>query len=250
MVSTVTQQGQMARVQNAIAVAARQTGVDFGYLIQQARVESSLNPDARARSSSATGLYQFIEQSWLATVDKHGAAHGLGWAADAIERGADGRYRIADPALRSAVLDLRRSPEASAAMAAEFASDNRATLERRLGHGVESVDLYLAHFLGAGGATRFLKAYDADPNASAASLFPAGARANRSVFFDKAGNARSLGDIRARFAAKFDGAPIGPRTGNDMRFAGGAMAKTAPANAGVANARLAYLMLASLGIAA
>ena len=244
MVSTVVNDTRTARVQNAIAAASAQTGIDFSYLFQQARIESSLNPDAQAKTSSASGLYQFVEQSWLGTVAKHGAEHGLGWAAAAITRGSDGRYRIADPQMRRAVLALRRNPESAAAMAAEFASDNRAYLERRLGHGVESVDLYLAHFLGAAGAGKFLTALDADPGAAAADLFPAAARANHAVFYDKSGAARSLSDIRQRFATKFGGAPTPDPAPSGLQWA---RATIAPKVTGTATVRLAYLMLASLG---
>ena len=79
------------RVTNAIAMASRRTGVDFSYLLGQAKIESSLNPTARASTSSATGLYQFIDQSWLAVIDKHGSQYGLGWASDAISRRSNGR---------------------------------------------------------------------------------------------------------------------------------------------------------------
>src|SRR3546814_18474267 len=68
-------------VQSAIALASRKTGIDFNYLLGQAQVESGLRPNARAGTSSATGLYQFIDQSWLAVVKQHGAEHGLGWGA-------------------------------------------------------------------------------------------------------------------------------------------------------------------------
>ncbi len=71
-------------VGSAIQRAAARTNVDFGYLFNQAKVESGLDPDAKARTSSATGLFQFIDQTWLGTVKKHGAAHGLDWAANAI----------------------------------------------------------------------------------------------------------------------------------------------------------------------
>src|SRR3546814_13515030 len=71
-------------VQSAIALASRKTGIDFNYLLGQAQVESGLRPNARAGTSSATGLYQFIDQSWLAVVKQHGAEHRLGWAADSI----------------------------------------------------------------------------------------------------------------------------------------------------------------------
>ncbi|MFP5433938.1 MAG: transglycosylase SLT domain-containing protein, partial [Alphaproteobacteria bacterium] len=78
------------RVTNAIAMASRRTGVDFSYLLGQAKIESSLNPSARATTSSATGLYQFIDQSWLAVIDKHGSDYGLGWASDAISQSSNG----------------------------------------------------------------------------------------------------------------------------------------------------------------
>jgi hypothetical protein len=240
MVSTVSSTAQADRVQSAIATASARTGVAFSYLYAQAKVESSLNPDAKAGTSSATGLYQFVEQSWLGTVAKHGAEHGLAAEAAAITRGADGRYRVADPAARTAILALRHSPEASAAMAAEFASDNRVSLERRLGHPVESVDLYLAHFLGSAGAGKFLQAAEADPQASGAALFPAAARANHAIFYERSGAPRSLTEIRQRFAAKFE--PVAPQT--PLQWA-----SVAPARAtNPVNARLAYLMLASLGV--
>jgi hypothetical protein len=261
MVSTVSG-ASSGIVHQAIYNAASATGVDFGYLFNQARVESSLNPEAKARTSSAMGLYQFIEQSWLGVVAKHGDEHGLGWAASAITRGSDGRYRVADPAMRSAILDLRRDPDASAAMAAEFASDNRDCLERRLGHDVEPVDLYLAHFLGAGGATKFLRGYDANPDAAAADLFPSAARSNRGVFYNRDGSARSLAEVRTRFAAKFEGAPPPEYYRNAELVSASIPQPKQPVPAEQwtlnqvqgdsvkANARLAYLMLASLGVSA
>ncbi len=139
----------------AIHRAAASTGVDFSYLLGQARIESGFNPNARAKTSSATGLFQFIDQTWLGTVKQHGAKHGMEWAASAIQQGANGRYHVADPATRRAILDLRKDPGAASSMAAEFAADNQSYLENRLGRATESVDLYLAHFLGAGGAAGF-----------------------------------------------------------------------------------------------
>ena len=256
MVSTISTAGTRGAVHQAIYNAASATGVDFNYLFNQARVESSLNPDARAQTSTATGLYQFIEQSWLGVVAKHGDAHGLGWATSAIERGSDGRYRVADPAMRAAILDQRRNPDAAAAMAAEFASDNRDHLQRRLGHEVEPVDLYLAHFLGAGGATTFLRHYEANPDASAAALFPAAARSNRGVFFSRDGSARRLSEVREQFAAKFEGAvPNQIRSPEpvEARFAQLTVLRQARDYGRApptAQARLAYLMLASLGVSA
>ncbi|HEY9552504.1 transglycosylase SLT domain-containing protein [Allosphingosinicella sp.] len=245
------------RVGGAIFRAAQATGVDFDYLLGQAKIESGLNPTAKARTSSATGLFQFIEQTWLGTVKEHGAKHGLGWAADAIQRGSNGRFHVAG-GLRQTVLDLRTQPEAASAMAAEFASDNKDYLESRLGRPVEGVDLYLAHFLGAGGAREFLGAHDANPDAPAAGILPAAARANRWVFYNRDGSPRSFAEIRARFAAKLgvDEMPVARPAVAPVReqpeFPTVQMAalNTAPeplTRPSPQYARLAYLMLAQLG---
>lgn len=251
------------RIGGAIAQASARTGIDFSYLMNQAKIESGFNPTARARTSSATGLYQFIDQTWLGTVKKHGEAHGLGWAAQAIQQGSDGRYRVADGATRAAILDLRNQPEAASAMAAEFASDNRDHLESDLGRPAEAVDLYLAHFLGAGGASKFLRAHDSNPNGAAADMLPGAARANRNIFYDKSGAPRSFAEIRGRFAAKLGGAGAMPdrlpMQGEFMPLRMASLSPSTPvrlaslsatpqAQAGISPqyARLAYLMLAQL----
>ena len=194
--------GSQGRVTQAIASASQRTGVDFNYLMGQAQIESAMDPQARARTSSATGLYQFIDQSWLAVVNDHGAKHGVDWAANAIQRGSNGRYFVADPNMRQQILELRNHPETASAMAAELATDNRNFLEERTGRAAEPVDLYLAHFLGAGGAAKFLTSMSQSPDTPAAALFPAAARANASVFYDGQGNARSLADVRSNFERK------------------------------------------------
>lgn len=194
-----------ARVPSAVANASAQTGIDFNYLMNQARIESSLDPNARAQTSTAAGLFQFTKQTWLATVKEHGAQHGLAWAADAISRAPDGRYAVSDPSLRESVLDLRFEPEAASNMAAELASDNHNYLADRLGTKPQDVDLYLAHFLGAAGAARFLEAHQANPDAEAASLLPSAAAANRTIFYDRDGQPRSLDAIRNRFAERLQG---------------------------------------------
>jgi hypothetical protein len=195
--------GNVDRVRTAIANASRSTGMDFDYLLGQAQLESGLNPGARAGTSSATGLYQFIDQSWLGIVKQHGAENGLGWASNAITRSGN-RWVVSDPQMKSAILNLRNTPEVSATMAAEFAADNQASLESSLGRGATGTDLYMAHFLGLAGAKSFLQTMQSNPGASGAAMFPAAARANRSIFYDAGGNARSLSDIYQRFAAKLD----------------------------------------------
>ncbi|WP_425229205.1 lytic transglycosylase domain-containing protein [Sphingomonas sp.] len=188
-----------SRVQSAIAAAANRTGVDFAYLLGQAKLESGLNASARAGTSSASGLYQFVEQSWLAVVKRHGAEHGLGWAANSIDRLPNGRLSVGDAGARQAILGLRNDPEVASLMAAEHASDNKASLEGALGRTATGTDLYMAHFLGLGGATRFLRAMGSDPRASGAAMFPDAAGANRNVFYSTDGQPRSLQAIYQRF---------------------------------------------------
>lgn len=197
-----------AHVLQSIASASKRTGVPFNYLLNQAKTESGLNPTAKAPTSSATGLFQFTNQTWLATVATHGEEHGLSWASNAIQRNAGGTFSVSDPQLRQQILDLRFDPAASAAMAGEFASDNANTLRQQLGREVDQTDLSIAHFLGAHGARKFLVALQQSPAASAAAYFPEAAEANRSVFYDKAGSPRSLLEIHSRFAAKAN-APTG-----------------------------------------
>ncbi len=209
--TTIINTASRSPVHNAVANASARTGVDFGYLLNQARVESSLNPQAQASTSSAAGLFQFTKDTWLGTLKAHGADHRLGWAADAISTTPAGRHVIADPTLRQTILDLRFDADASSAMAGELASDNQDFLETGLGRPAEQVDLYLAHFLGADGALKFLRAHDADPAQAAAPLFPQAAAANHSIFFAADGRARSLSEIRETFAAKLN-APIGSST--------------------------------------
>lgn len=204
-----------ASVQGAIAAASRKTGIDFNYLLGQAQVESGLRPDARAGTSSATGLYQFIEQSWLGVVKDHGGEHGLGWAAGSITQTSSGRYIVNDPGIRQAILNLRSDPQTAAIMAAEHASDNKDALEGRLGRPATGTDLYMAHFLGLGGATRFLDTMASSPDRTGASMFPAAARANRNIFYASNGQPRTLSEIYTRFAGKLDsGAAAGGATGS------------------------------------
>lgn len=187
--TSAPQAGARPDVRAAIARAAQATGVDFSYLLAQARLESSLDPAARAGTSSAAGLYQFTRGTWLHTLEKHGSVHGADWADAAIENG-----RIADPALRQQVLALRHDPDLSARMAAELARDNRGALLPVLGREPDAAELYLAHFLGAGGAGQFLNALAANPDQSAAALLPEAAAANRAIFYDS-GQPRSLGAV-------------------------------------------------------
>jgi hypothetical protein len=95
--------GAGARVAGAIRQASQATGASFNYLLATAQVESGLDPQAGASTSSARGLFQFIEQTWLATMKQSGGALGYGRYADAIKQTASGRYEVTDQVVRNEI---------------------------------------------------------------------------------------------------------------------------------------------------
>lgn len=202
-------------VREALQRAAASTGVDFGMLAETARRESGFNAGAKAPTSSATGLFQFIESTWLDMVRKHGRAHGVGGLASRIDV-VDGHPRVRDAQTRKAILDLRYDPELSARMAGELARENAAALEGALGRKPSAGELYAAHVLGPGGATRLIEAAGRGaPNAAA--LFPREAAANKGLFFND-GAARSAAQLLARLDVDAAGT-VGPEAdANGARF--------------------------------
>jgi hypothetical protein len=138
-------------VESAIQRASSATGVDFTFLMGTAKRESGYNPAAKARTSSASGLFQFVDQTWLSTLKKHGSKYGYARYADLIQQGSDGRYRVTGDEARKAVLGLKLDPHAASLMAGELASDHASYLRGRVGRSPTSGELYAAHFLGPAG---------------------------------------------------------------------------------------------------
>ena len=192
------------QVTGAIRQAAKSTGISFEYLLTTAKIESNLNPSAQAPTSSAKGLYQFIDQTWLGTLKKGGSAVGLGQFASAITQSADGRFDVSDPAARAAIMKLRSDPAASAMMAGAFTRANAAQLQSSIGRAPSEGELYIAHFMGPDGAARLIGAATSQPAAKAADLFPQAAAANPSIFYDGAGRARSTSAVYAKLSGRFE----------------------------------------------
>jgi hypothetical protein len=192
-----------ARVAGAIRDAARSTGASFEYLLTAARIESNLNPAAQVATSSAKGLYQFIDQTWLATLKHAGPALGYGQYADSITLNAVGRYEVADPNQRAAIMRLRDDPAASAIMAGAFTQANAAQLAATIGRQPTDGELYIAHFLGSDGAAKLINAAASQPAANAAAMFPQAAAANPSIFANRTGQPRSVSDVYATLTGRF-----------------------------------------------
>jgi len=183
-------------VESAIQRASNATGVDFTFLMGTAKRESGFNPGAKARTSSASGLFQFVDQTWLATLKKHGSKYGYARYADLISQGADGRYRVEGDEARKAVLGLKMDPHAASLMAGELASDHASYLRGRVGRTPTAGELYAAHFLGPQGSARLIQAASVSPTASAAAMFPEAAQANRSIFY-RDGRPTTVGELYA-----------------------------------------------------
>jgi len=208
--SQIASASSTGRVVTGIREAASATGVSFDYLLSQAARESGLDPQACNSRSSAAGLFQFTSQTWMDMVRRHGAKHGLDAEAAAIVRGPNGRLDVADKTMKAAILDLRKDPELSAMMAAEYARDNSKVLERKLGRPVTASDLHLAHLLGAGGAVRVIEGMASNPDNSAHSLLPEAARANPELFRDPGSReARSITSLYNSVQARHMGASKG-----------------------------------------
>lgn len=171
----------------SIEQASAKTGVDFSYLVQQAAAESDFRADVKAKTSSASGLFQFIESTWMNMVERYGDKHGLE---------TEGKTR-------AEVLALRNDPEAASVMAAEFASENERFLRQHYDGEIGATELYFAHFLGAGNAAAFLNARDENGMKDAAQIFPSAANVNQSVFYHADGRSKSLDEVYAYFDQKF-----------------------------------------------
>jgi len=193
-------------VRKAIRAASEATGVGFDYLMNTASRESSLNPLARARTSSASGLFQFIDSTWLATMKEHGAEHGFAAEAAAIRPNGQG-FAVDDANMRARIMDLRFDPSANALMGAAFTQQNMEQLQSTLGREPSQGELYIAHFLGAQGGGKFILNAMRNPEQPAADAFPQAANANPSIFFDKDGK-RSMAEVYGALVAHHQNAPV------------------------------------------
>ena len=216
-----------ARVAGAIKQAADTVGTSFEYLLSTAKMESDFNPSAGASTSSARGLYQFIDQTWLGTVKEAGSQLGYASYADAITKTSSGDYTVGDPAMRQAIMKLRDDPKAASAMAAALTQSNSFQLTGMIGRRPSDAELYMAHFMGVGGAARLITSAQDSPQASAARLFPNAAAANRAIFYDRDGRARSVSEVYSVLTTRYSGAANSSTTRGALALYGGSSSNPA-----------------------
>lgn len=145
---------------DTIITAAKMSGVDPKLLANMIGIESSFRPSVVNPTTKATGLGQFLPSSWKYITEKYGKKYGI--------------------TPRTSALD----PRANSLMTAEYIKENANIIRKNLGREVTQLDSYLAHFLGGGGASNFLKA---NPNDLASEVAPAAAKSNKSIFFKNPG---------------------------------------------------------------
>tara|TARA_R110002126_G_scaffold13118_1_gene56041 strand:- start:287726 stop:288769 length:1044 start_codon:yes stop_codon:yes gene_type:complete len=189
----------------AIENTEKNTGLSQSYLVDLAFKESSFGTNMVASTSSARGAYQFINDTWLRTFKEHGHEVGLGQYADLID--TSGKYAdVINDEFKQKILDLRFDHKVSAHMAARFTQSNQNSLERAFpDRDISNTDLYMAHFLGAGSAIKFIREVENNPEGLAASKFTSAASANKWVFYNSTGSALSFDDVYARFEKDFEG---------------------------------------------
>lgn len=139
------------------------------YFKKVAIVESGDNPNAK-NPFGAAGRYQFLASTWNDLSNKN----KLGYS-------ENDRF---DPVKSEKVMKI---------LTQQNANYLRKSIKREL----NDDDLYLAHFLGAGGASSFIKAEAKNPNELTTSYFsPKIVQQNRNVMLNKDGSPKTLQDIR------------------------------------------------------
>ena len=160
-----------------INAAANVAGVNPLVMMTMAMIESSLNPNAAARTSSAKGLYQFLDGTWKEMMRKYANKHGI----------PEGTTQF--------------DPVANSLLGAEFLKENAKVSESVMNRPASAVDYYIPHFFGAGGARTFYRHLQKNPNAPAAEVLTAQARANKPIFY-KNGKPRSFAEVYQYFTSK------------------------------------------------
>ncbi|MGJ0510096.1 MAG: transglycosylase SLT domain-containing protein [Methylocystis sp.] len=189
---------QQAIVERVVE-AANKTEMDPALLMAIADKESNFHTSAKARTSSASGLFQFVEKTWMKALADFGHRYGRAEEARAAEEGA-GRQR-------AKILNLRNDPYLSAAMAAEMLKKDSAKIAEKVGRPLTPGETYLIHFLGPEDTERFMRAMVESPQMSAAALLPKPARANKPIFYEQHGRRlkdRTVTEVHEAFEAMMD----------------------------------------------
>lgn len=170
-----------ADVKGYIEEAAQRAGVPVSVLMATAKQESDFGRNLANPKGSAKGLFQFVDGTWSDMITKSGPIYGL-------------------PTTTS-VSDNR----ANALMAAEYMRQNNALFTKQIGRAPKDGEMYISHFMGGQGGVNFVKAYESQPDANAAQLFPKEASYNKNIFFEKNGTPRTVAQVYSKLSSYVDG---------------------------------------------
>jgi hypothetical protein len=139
-----------------------------------ALAESGGGPNAKAATSSASGLFQFTDGTWRSMIKKYGGQTGI---------------RLQD----------KNNPDAQKVMAQRLLDENKQILSSKLQRDPSGGELYIAHFMGPSQAARLI----ASPqNKIAAALFQREAASNRPIFYQKGGRPRTVAEVIELLSSK------------------------------------------------
>lgn len=169
--------------------AALKYDVPASFLENTGSRESSGKADAANPDSSALGWGQFTKDTFLSLVKDPATAYALG---------------VRPGMTQEEILALRTDKAKSIEATAILAKQNKSQMEAALGRPISDSELYLAHFLGAGDATRFVQTMQTNPEASASAAFPKAAASNPGVFNSKAGTPLTVADVYNNISSSFN----------------------------------------------
>ncbi|WP_333824212.1 hypothetical protein [Pinisolibacter sp.] len=190
-----------ARIAGAFRIASEATGASFDQLARTAARESDVRTDLGSATSSAKGLYQFVDQTWYELIKKEGPSVGLDRLAGAITSDGKGGWTVADATDKAKILSLKTDPLVSSIMAGRLTAANTRLLTDSLGRTPTEGEVYAAHVLGAAGATKLVRMTESEPNTSASLAFPKAAAANPDLFYGKTGKPRSAAELLTTLTA-------------------------------------------------
>jgi hypothetical protein len=165
-------------MRDTVTAASRLVGVDENLMLATMAMESDGNAGAAADTSSAKGPLQFTDGTWKEVVKKYGAPYGI-----------------------TETNSSPNDPKASAIMAAHYFKDNIKGLSSVTGGKVGIVEAYFTHLLGLGGARRFFREMQSNPQGIAAASMPEAASRNKGLFYSS-GRALTFAEVYQLVASR------------------------------------------------
>lgn len=181
MYSRLSQSG--SDMTSLVSATGKEFGLPDGQMNSVGMVESGLKADAANGQSSAKGLFQFTGGTWNEQMTKYGDLYG-------IPKGTK-----------------PTDATASSILGARYMKDNADNYRELFGKEPELTDVYMGHFLGNRGRAKFVTGLNSDPNTPAHTLVSKRqANANKEIFFNADGSARSANEVYQLFGNKLTGA--------------------------------------------